>query len=149
MLMKIMGLLALVGLMTGCSSGTSGNFEVVVKNQTTESLSASLVKMNGKMEPAFATPAQIFMEAPELAGRSWGTLIKPGETATLGPVEMSLEQGSYPVIRVYEGNKTISELVAVGTHDPDTCSMMLPIGKSAFVMVKKKGKLTATQGMEP
>lgn len=133
----LLGFLLLTGI--GCTS--RGNFDITVHNQTTEPLSAGFIKAGGPMDPRWTTPSEIAILSPQLTDRPWGALVPPGKTVHLKS-SSSFRKGSTAYIRIYAGDKTVDELLAISPGSPDLTQRALDNGRSAFVIQRDQGQLT-------
>jgi hypothetical protein len=147
--LALLAVLPLWGGLAGCSMGPpAATVTVEVMNISSTAVSAGLVKLHGAKEEGWLSPADVVIHAPALADRHWGTLIKPGETAVLGPQTGHFEPQALPTLRVYGGDGTVEELTAVGAGDPDRVDVLLPAGNSSYVITLRGGRLTAIRASE-
>jgi len=133
--------LLLLTILFGCSSGRTYQFEVVVKNETKSTLSAGLVKDGPPLEAKWDSPEQIAIGAPGYGTKHWGTPVPPGESRTLGPQTGKLEGDTTPFVRVYRGDLTINELMAISRGSPDRTSIPVPSGPVEVVVKEDAGML--------
>ena len=148
MLKRLFPFMLCVGFLAGCSSTRTEVFEVTVKNNTRQPLSAGLVK-NGPIESHWNAPSQIAIHEPTMVKKHWGTLIEPGQTATLGPQNGKFSEGIVAFLRVYMGDETIEELLSVSSNSPLRVDVPLYPGKSAFVITYEAGRLKAEAAEQP
>jgi hypothetical protein len=144
--------LILVAAAVGCAS-TKATFEVQVKNESDTPISAGFVKeaprqvilASGRpaVEEGWAAPEDIAINAPQFTSRHWGTVIAPGKSAVLGPLTGDFPLGLLASLRVYAGDHTVDELLAFSRSDPDRVDIDVLPGQSAYVIVRKQGKLAA------
>ena len=140
--------LPLICLASACSS-TDATFVVQVVNNTSQPLSAGLIKSGGQVGQGWASPEQIAINAPQLMPRRWGTLVPPKGKVIIGPQTGPFEAGSHAVLRVYMGDVPISGLVAYGRSDPGRVDLALWPGKSGFIIETVDGRLEAKAIEEP
>ncbi|MFI5377743.1 MAG: hypothetical protein ACHRHE_00435 [Tepidisphaerales bacterium] len=148
-MMKSLIAVCLATVLVGCvGDPPATEFVVEVMNISPEPVSAGLVKTREPKEEGWTAPADVAIHSPELGDRHWGELIRPGETKVLGPRKGHFQPGSVAVLRVYGGNPTIDELMAVGTSDPDRVDVLLAAGRSSYVMTIRSGRLVAVRAEE-
>jgi hypothetical protein len=124
----------------GCAK-TQG-YQVAVRNETPEPLTAGLVKEGGPYEPHWALPEDIAVETPADDGRGWDSaVVKPGDTGSAGPVTGKFDDGSRAVLRVYSGARELDEVLAVSRGSPDRVDVPLRPGKNAIIVRRDNGKL--------
>ncbi|MGA2500236.1 MAG: hypothetical protein ABSH20_21050 [Tepidisphaeraceae bacterium] len=148
-MMKSLIAVCLASMVLGCvGDPPATQFTVEVMNISPAPVSVGLVKTREPKEEGWTTPADVAIHSPEYSDRHWGELIRPGETKVLGPREGHFQPGSVAVLRVYGGNPTIDELMAVGLRDPDRVDVLLPAGQSSYVITIRGGRLTAVRAAE-
>lgn len=146
-----------VGLFTiGCMQAPKATFEVQIINETDKTISVGLVKdaprslvLNAGRplsEDGWAAPEDIERQAPQLTERHWGELIPPKGRKVLGPKTGEFPAGLTAVLRVYTGDHSVDELLAVGRSDADRLDVSLWPGRSSFVITEVGGRLTAKRG---
>ncbi len=125
-------LLAAMLMLVGCT--TTGRFTVGVVNETTDPLSVGLVKDGPPPERSWASPMQISINAPALSTNRWGTLVPPGESAVIGPQTGRFDRGVTAYLRVYRGNWSVQELLAIGPDSPNRLDVPLDNGESRWII---------------
>ncbi len=143
MLTRLTTLLALLTLAGGCASTKTGTFQVTVTNRTAGPISVGFVKHGPPLEKNWDSPEAIAIAAPRLGDKHWGTLILPNESRSLGPQSGVFEKGSFPLLRIYRGDLTINELLAINRQSPDRISVPLLIGKGFVTVLDHQNKITA------
>lgn len=142
MMLRTLCGIAVLCLLVGCQ--TTGNFTVGVINRTNEPLSVGLVKDGPPAEAYWASPTQIGISAPNLNERKWGTLVPAGQQAIIGPVKGKFDRGVTAFLRIYSGDRTISELLAISPGSPDRIDVPLDNGRTDLVITREGTRLTAT-----
>jgi hypothetical protein len=122
-------------------------YQVELTNSTNVVLSAGPVKelsqgLRPEMEDGWAAPEDVAINAPELTRRHWGWLIKPGQTVTIGPVTGSFTGGMRAVLRVYAGDRSVDDLLAISRKDMDRIDIPLTPGLAGYIVtIGEKGSL--------
>lgn len=127
-------------LLTGIGCSARGSFDVAIHNQTSEPLSAGFVKSGGPMDPKWTTPSDIAIHSPQLTDRHWGALVPPGKTIHLNS-SSNFSKGSTAYLRIYSGDNTVDNLLAISPGSSDLAQHALDNGKSAFVVQRDQGQL--------
>lgn len=153
MMARMLVAVIFAALASACSTGPKATFEVQVKNVSSTPISVGLTKrMAGGQRPAieegWVAPEDIAMRAPALADRRWGELLKPGETTVLGPFTGTFPAGVLAVLRVYAGNPTVEEMLAISRNDPDRLDVSLWPGRSEYLINDPGGRLMARRAGE-
>jgi len=120
-----------------------------VKNETDEPISVGLVKNGPPMETAWASPMQIAVNAPHLSGSRWGGLVQPGETIVIGPQKGAFDSGTIAFLRVYRGNWSVQELLAISPDSPNRLDVPLDNGRSDWIIIDTPNGLDATPAEHP
>ncbi|GEM_PF-25028 len=147
MLGKLCMMLLAMVMLVGCRS--YGTFTVGVKNETDEPISVGLVKNGPPMETAWASPMQIAVNAPHLSGSRWGGLVQPGETIVIGPQKGAFDSGTIAFLRVYRGNWSVQELLAISPDSPNRLDVPLDNGRSDWIIIDTPNGLDATPAEHP
>lgn len=137
---RILAVLLLGFMLSGIGCTARGNFDVVVRNDTTEPLSAGFIKAGGPMDPKWTTPAEITILSPQLTDRHWGTLVPAGKAVRIA-ASSSFSPGSAAFIRIYAGDLLVNELVAISPGNPDMVQRPLDNGQTIVVVKRMDGQL--------
>jgi hypothetical protein len=134
---------------SACSAPKAA-FEVEITNAARTQFVAGLVKrlpspQRPLPEDNWAAPEDIAIHAPPLTARHWGRLIKPGQTIIIGPQTGHFPDGVRPVLRIYGGDPTVEEALAVGRADPDRLDIDLWPGRSAYIITTDDKRLVANR----
>lgn len=139
--LAILGVLLLVGV--GCSS--SYRYEMQVINNTKRPLSVGPVLPGSQVVPGWTGPEHIAISAPQLMDQRWGATgagpLLPGEALYLVREDTPFAQRGR--LRVYDGDRTIKDLVSISDGDPDRVDILVFPGRNAFIINSSGGRLTA------
>ena len=138
--MRFSAVVFLLLLATGCAS--SHSFDVSIRNATDEPLTIGLVKYGPPMEPKWASPEDVAIGSATRQITRWGGLLPP-EKMVMIHQDGHFGRGARAFARIYAGDRTLSELLATGQHDPSRLDMPLAPGDNSFVVSYKAGKLVA------
>jgi hypothetical protein len=139
--MRFLPLLILAALLTGCGT-TKTTFDVALKNATSRPLTVGFVKDGPPSGPEWASPESYALWPPSRQPTLWGSIIEPGRTANVR-VTGEFAQGEAAYLRVYAGEHTLSELLAISRGTGDRLDLALEPGRdNAFVVTTARGKLT-------
>ncbi len=148
-MIKSLVAVCLASMILGCvGSPPATEFTVEIMNISPTPVSAGLLKTREPKEEGWTAPADVAIHSPEYSDRHWGELIRAGETKVLGPKVGHFQPGSAAILRVYGGNPTIEELMAVGRTDPDRVDVLLAAGRSSYVVTVRNGRLVAVRAEE-
>jgi hypothetical protein len=130
----------LVLLATGCAAEHS--FDVSIKNTTGNSLTIGLVKFGPPLQAKWASPEDFAIGTPMRPEARWGGLLPPEKIADIRQTG-KFGQGSAAFVRIYSGDHTLSELLAMGRRDPGRLDLPITPGENMYVISTVEGKLTA------
>ena len=141
------GAVLMIGLLAGCQSGPANEvYHIAVTNQTDQPLTVGLAYPQGDYE-GWATPEQIAIARPDLMDRKWGLEVLPPDKGVVLVGIKGPPEGAW--LRVYEGNKTITQLMAVGARSADRLDLPLRPGKNRYVITNPKVRLEAQRADWP
>src|SRR5688500_5157788 len=104
-------------LLVGCGAATH-TFDVSVSNDTEEPITVWLTKDGPPYEKSWRSPEDLAIESPAGA-RVAGVKIPPGQSATTGSMKGKFDEGTLAILRVYGGDYTFSDLLAVSRGSPN------------------------------
>ena len=143
----VASVLALIALV-GCSGTRTEKFDVLIKNEASKPVTISLAKNGPPFEPAWASPEDVAIESPR-NDEKWGiAALPPGKEASVS-LDGRFEPSTRGYLRVYAGDLTISEMLAVSRGSPDRLDLPLSPGRNAFVITDAGGTLKASEGPPP
>ncbi len=125
----LIGLLLLAG---GCTVGRT--YEVSVKNATDEPITIWLTKDGPPAEDQWLSPEQIAINTPEAPQKIGGVVVPPGKSANAGPLKGQFYSDVHAILRVYAGQLTLAQLLAVSRGSPNRIDQILPPGASRWVV---------------
>jgi hypothetical protein len=133
-------------LTTGCAR--SATVDVVVKNATDSPLTIGLVKYGAPLEPAWASPEDLAIASPGRTDARWGGVLQPGKIVSIRQTG-TFERGALAFLRVYAGEHTLVELLAMSHRDADRLDLPLTSGLNRFVISDRQGQLAGERIERP
>ena len=123
---------AVVVMAGGCAP--KATFDLTVMNQTDRPVTVGLVKDGPPDEWEWAGPEKQAIESQGAPPPAWGHVIPPGRTMDSPPVTGAFPQGALAYLRVYMGERSNAELLAIGADSPDRAEVLLYPGHSDIVV---------------
>jgi hypothetical protein len=149
----VLPLLTLLPLLSLACGPKERTYSVAVRNGTERPITIGLAKEGGgPYEPVWAAPEEMAMEPasrqpdPRVMGRSWGVTVPPGKRGEAGPVKGTFGSGARAMLRVYSGDLTMPEVLAVSRGSPNRVDVELHEGANAYTIQNRGGKLVAEVG---
>ena len=130
-------------LITGCGGAGRHTFEVTVTNTLDVPITAGPIKDGPPYEPNWGTVEQWAMARPLDALPPWGIVIPPGRTADSGKLHGTFEQGTGGYLRVYRGEHSNAELMAISEGSPNRLTVLLFPGPNHFEVAYEGIKIVA------
>jgi len=131
--MPLTRLIALPFLMLaiGCSNQT---FEVKVANQTDQTLTVGIVKDGPPYEKHLAAPGEWAVDTQLEYLPPWGNPVPPGRTIDSGAISGSFPSGTRCYLRIYRGQHSNAELIAISEPSFDRIDVILFPGLNEIVV---------------
>jgi hypothetical protein len=127
-------------LLVGCAE--TRTFQIAVRNETTQPLTCGVTKEGGKYERQWRSPEQAVVRTTGDDERGWDSVVvPPGETRSAGPVKGDFSGGAVAVLRVYAGDLTLSDVLAISRDSPSRIDVPLDEGRNAVIIRDAAGKL--------
>ncbi len=128
-------LLALPLLLTaiGCESGEKRVYEIAVKNNSSHPITVGPVKTGPTFEPDWASPSEVAINTPKNPEQMWGVILQPGKTAST-IMKGQFAQDSQAFILIYQGNLTLSDILAITKDSPARCDWRLTHSRTTLIV---------------
>ncbi len=127
-------------LVLGCAGEQS--YHVAVRNETEGPLTMGLVKEGGEFEAEWASPEEIAAATRADEQRRWdAATVGPGQSGVAGPVSGRFGGDARAVLRVYAGEGSMNDLMAISRGSPDRIDVPLRPGRNAIIVRREGGKL--------
>jgi hypothetical protein len=135
MIAKHISIVLAAMLLAGCG-GKTYTFDVSVTNHTPQPITVWLTKDGGgPYEKHWRSPEDLAIDSPR-GSRIAGVQIPPGLSAGTGKVKGKFDPGTAAMLRVYAGDYTFSDLLAVSRRSPNRAEIMLYPGVSRFSVTR-------------
>jgi hypothetical protein len=132
-----------VMLLVGCST-EKRSYEITVHNQASKPITVGQVK-DGESDEMWVTPEELAIRHAREGDQMWGRVVKPGQTASAGPISGTFERTESAWLRVYRGVPGFSEMLAISRKNPDRLDIRLRPGKNEMVITDETGRLEVKQ----
>ena len=127
-------------LASGCTREQS--YQVAVRNETEGPLTVGLVKEGGDFESEWASPEEIAAATRADEQRRWDSAtVGAGQSGVAGPVSGRFGDDARAVLRVYAGEGSMNELMAISRGSPDRIDVPLRPGRNAIIVRRESGRL--------
>lgn len=130
--------LCLVG---GCASAgmQKRSYEVTVRNNSSKPITIWLTKNGPAYEPGWKSPEDIAVESPGVDERIAGVIVPAGRTAETGTVTGLFAPATRAILRVYEGERRITQLLAMSPGGSSRFDAILSPGINVITVVDEGG----------
>ena len=134
-------LIVTAALLIGCTEKRS--YTVSVKNETARPLTVGLVTSEASFDDAnWASPEDVAILHAHSDDQTWGVTVAPGKTGRAGPIDARFSSDGSAWLRIYAGELTVSELLAISKGSPNRLDLRLHDGDNRFVITGERA-LTA------
>jgi hypothetical protein len=128
-------------LLVGCAE--TRTFQIAVRNETSQPLTAGVTKEGGKYERQWRSPEQAVLRTTGEDERGWDSVvIPPGQTGSAGPLKGNFSGGAVAILRVYAGDLKLSDVLAVSRGSPSRVDVPLEEGRNAIIIRDPGGRLS-------
>ncbi|MGH7179967.1 MAG: hypothetical protein ACREJC_21500 [Tepidisphaeraceae bacterium] len=123
----------------GCKSDSQmRSYEVVVRNDSSKSVTVWLMKEGPPPEAGWMSPEYVATHGRGDEPFS-GTVIPPGETQSTGNRAGEFMPNSVAVLRFYRGAPRFNQMLATNSGSPDRAQFDLTPGYNGFQVIDKYG----------
>lgn len=138
--------LALLPAVVGCSHQS---FEVTATNKTDMPLTVGIVKDGPPYENNLASPGEWAVDTRLDSLPAWGNVVPAGRTIDSGKVTGSFPAGTRAYLRVYRGQHSNAELIAIGEPSFDRVDVVLFPGQNEIVIENDPAKGLSYKRIRP
>ena len=126
--------------LVGCSA--TQTYQVSVRNNTNGPVTIGLVKEGGPFERQWASPEDAAIHDAEPSPRMWAA-VPAGKTADTGPITGKFDNKSQAILRVYQGNLNLTQILSVNRDAPDRVDLPLHPGLNQIQVNDRNGRFEA------
>ena len=131
--MRLLGLITVLFLATGCHWAQTRTYDVSVYNASKVSITIWLTKDGEPYENGWLSPEDLVLESPKNKGIVLaGVVVPPGKTAYTGPKQGKFDSDTSAILRIYDGQLKLNDILAVGRDSALRIDLPLPVGTSSW-----------------
>ena len=130
----LFSLFAALLLLCSINCAPQVSFQLSIVNKTDHPLTVGLIKEGDPYEPALASPEQLALDTSLEALPPWGHVIPPGKTIESPPITGAFAHGAAAVVRVYRGQFSNAQLLAISNPSPDRAELLLFPGLTQIIV---------------
>ena len=136
-------LASMIACLGGCMrpKPVERHYEVVVKNDSSRAVTLWLTKDGPPSERGWRSPEQIAMRSGRIDGRFNGAVLMPNAQPLKTEMMGKFHRGSEAVLRMYAGQLSFDEILAVSRNSDDRADVMLRPGYNGFNITDRNGEL--------
>jgi hypothetical protein len=116
------------------------SFQLSILNKTDQPVTVGVVKEGEPYEATLASPEQLAIQTSLEALPPWGHVIPPGRTLDSPPITGTFPRGAAAVLRVYRGEFTNAQLLAISNPSPDRAEVLLFPGLNQILIQDDRDK---------
>jgi hypothetical protein len=140
--MRLMATLFVALCICGCAP--TKTYQVTVRNDLNQPITVWLTKSGEPAEANWLSPEQIAIGENPAGGRMAGTPLPPGKIAETGKIKGKFPQGTQAVLRIYLGQHTLDELLAINRSNKALrLDLWLDPGSTQLIVREEGGVLVA------
>src|SRR5690348_11650353 len=117
------GPLLIALLAIGCAPRLT--FDISVKNETRDPITLGIVKTAPPYDRDFAAPENFAIDYPNTPAPPWGHVVPPGRNIGSPPVAGSFPDDARAYLRVYRGEHSDAQLMAISDPSPDRTEVLI------------------------
>lgn len=110
------------------------SFQLSILNKTGRPVTVGVIKEGEPYEPNLASPEQLAIETRLEALPPWGHVIPPGKTLDSPPITGAFAHGAAAVLRIYLGEFSNAQLLAISNPSPDRAEVLLFPGLNQIII---------------
>jgi hypothetical protein len=139
-------ILLILWFTVGCSPVETRTYSLTVRNDSSKTVICWLTK-NGPAygEPGWKSPEDLAIEKPSPEDPFGFQTTPPGRTAELKSVIGHFAPGADAVLRVYVGQRSFNEILAMSRDSPDRLEVVLRPGPNALVVINDSSAVAGVQ----
>jgi hypothetical protein len=126
--------LLLLFLIVGCQSIENRTYDVNVVNDSAKPVTIWLTKNGPAYEDGWRSPEDLAIQSPRMNEKIAGVVVQPGKTASTGPIAGQFAPHVDAILRVYLGQKTFDEILAINRDSLDRIDVVLKPGANRIAV---------------
>ena len=119
----------------GCHNVQTRQYDITVKNDSTKTVILWLTKNGPPWEAGWKSPEDLAIESPRADEPFPFQTVPAGKTATANNIKGQFSPGVDAMVRIYIGQHTFDELLAIGRDSPYRIDLKLNPGPNQFRVV--------------
>lgn len=127
-------LLLFLFLVVGCRNVQTRVYDVHVKNESPGPILVWLTKDGPLWEEGWKSPEDLAVESPRMREPIAGVIVPPGQATSTGRIRGRFEPETQAILRIYNGEFTFNELLAMNREDPARTDVVLQPGINDLVV---------------
>jgi hypothetical protein len=133
-MIRLIVLSSLLLLLVSCRTVERRIYDVHVKNESPGTVLVWLTKDGPLWEEGWKSPEDLAVESPRMREPIAGVLLPPGERTSTGRIRGRFEPATQAILRIYDGEFTFNELLAMSRKDPARTDVVLQPGENDIVI---------------
>jgi hypothetical protein len=131
----------------GCAKDTKYDYSVVVDNQSDRAVTVWLTTNRPINNTQWMSPEEVAIISPSIAMPANRVVIPPGGTGSTGPIKGKFPPNVEAVLRIYVGERSFDELLAMSRGNPNRVDLRLPVGANPVTISQQGGRIVAQRGV--
>jgi len=136
---------SLAALIAGCASDKQV-YQVVLDNRSDRPVTVWLTQSYEARDPQWMSPETMAIHSPRLHDSPNRVVVPPGKTASTSELKAKLASDTDAVLRIYIGERSFDELLAMSRDNPNRFDIVLKPGRNELVLREEDGRLVADRG---
>lgn len=130
----------------GCSNVETRTFDISLKNDSSKTVIVWLTKNGPVYEKGWKAPEDLAIEHPSAEDPIAFQTVPPGKTAFTNNLTGKFAPGVSAILRLYVGQRTFSEILAISRGSPDRIELPLVNGPNQFIVKDQGSGVTVDRG---
>jgi hypothetical protein len=136
---------SLAALIAGCASDKKP-YQVTVENRFDRPVTVWLTQSHESRDAQWMSPETMAIHSPRMRDSANRVVVPPGKTASTSELKARLASDTDAVLRIYIGERSFDELLAMSRDNPNRFDVVLKPGRNELVLREEDGRLVADRG---
>ncbi|WP_428937976.1 hypothetical protein [Fontivita pretiosa] len=133
-------------LLIGCGPKVQKRtYDVTVENRSARTVTVWLTKNGPAWEQGWKSPEDLAIESPRADEPIGGVVVPPGKTASTGRRTGRFVGNTDAILRVYLGQHTFSDLLAISRDSPSRIDVTLKPGANTIIVTDADGGVSVVR----